>query len=914
MANAFTLAMGKSGSSDYRGASHHLPGFINLEGYKKQSTGPSQGDYPFDLIREKAVPQFDPDQKKIWWGGDWIDWKPTHTDFLYCGPPYYDFDFISRSKDLNDSEKGELVRFLLTVKLWETTPGEKLHTAQWVWHNSLLNGHLFAEALDDLFGLYWREGDDFPESYNFVFPAKFLIRYNTPKDDIPISMEKVYGTPEALSDFENTLDGLFSSINWDEIRLPPDTEILFDRKTSTSYEKVHKVRRPQWKNSLMFPIFETKELVGDRCKVQVYPGGVRDTIIADIRANHSIRWIERVMRHVLENVPESADTLYSSTYQSRLQNYLDKDGYHVLRDIKKCGLTYNTKDLFPIVKRLIEKYKPDKRWCRFDIFKHMVCRDGDNEILAERGYFLGMANHVVTLCNIVISRMARSMSYSHFPSKFVKNTTIVGNDDLGSVFYPACAESRQLAIEYLNNEHEIHASLGNITNRKKSVVKRFGLFYENYSAKGWQKKEALVCNALACAYLAPSIRVAKMYISSQSERFRSRWAFQRLVELANYWGPEFYDVNTELRVSCEIGGWLKQTSFSLSTSLRDLDEIWDDFKDMVPVAYEICRRNEGEPKPEFKTHGWVSNHVYTGEAKKTDPRVQLMCLTDDDILSFYKRLTTYQRRFSSRMITSSVSSKTKWKDKPGIQKSILSTKPWHCIPDSLVGYQTWTNSGYGFILPAESELYRRDNDPITALVNGTLDPNDEIMVWDPKVPAYCIDHIVQTTLWNYLLCSQFSNTGAIPILEYFYRNQIYPMPKGLPYGRTREPPGDIPEGDDSKIRQPCGPTSHFEACKYAHEEIQTEDADMPQLTDINEEMKNALETLSGMVGSSEYEERALPGQVLTKADLEELSEAELLDKILNADDTKFDHTERNELPNDFFDGSDSGAEFPLDLF
>jgi hypothetical protein len=494
------------------------------------------------------------------------------TKLSFAGPPYYDYGSILNS-EFSDNVKGELIRFLLTLSIWETTPGEKKHNAQWVWQNSLEKGHHFADELDDFFCFGWREAEEWPETYNFAFPARFLPRFNTPKDDLSLSLKPTFAVPEALEDFRETLKSILDDIPWDNVRMPSDSEILYDRKTTTSYNKDTKERGIQWHNSMLHPEFEVNMLVGDRCKVQTVPGSVRDTVIADIRANHSIRWIERTFRHILEYVEESADCLYSSTYLSRLKNYKDKDGYHALRDIKKCGITYNVKDLFPIIFEEISERKPDDRWQRSNIYKDIRYHDNGSEFVCKRGYCLGMANHVVTLCNIVISRMARARVYSRIGNRKVSNVTIVGNDDLASVFFPKNNDSRKLAEDYMNNEHEIHASLGNITNQKKSVVASAGLFYENYTQKGWKNKESLVCNAIACAYLAPDIRTAKLYISSQSDRFCSPWAFSHLRQLAEYWGPEFYNVETELYVTAEIGGWMHQTSYSLSTALVDLDLI-----------------------------------------------------------------------------------------------------------------------------------------------------------------------------------------------------------------------------------------------------------------------------------------------------------------------------------------------------
>jgi len=593
-----------------------------------------------------------------------------------------------------------------------------------------------------------------------------------------------------------------------------------------------------------------------------------------------------------------------------MENNVYKDGYHVLRDISKCGLTYNTKDIFPIVRRLLDEFLPDSRWDRFKIYEKMTYIDDEGSHEANKGYFLGMANHTVTLCNIVISRMARNMTYARIPSKFVKNSTLVGNDDLNARFSPKCKEALEIAQDYLNNEHEIHAMLGNKTNRKKSVVKEFGLFYENYGVDGWKGKESLVCNAIACAYLAPDIRTAKIYISGQSDRFKSRWAFAELVKLAKYWGPEFFTVETELRISNQIGGWLNTTSYGLITALLDLDEIWEKWEHMIPLAYATCKRTFSSPKPEHKTQESVSNHIYKGPSKKSDPRVQLFTLGYNDTMSFYKRLTTYQRKFRSRL-DGIVVRVIKYRELLEIQQDILKT-PWHCIPDSLVAYQTWSSSHLR-ALSSESELYRWDTDPIASLLEGNIEPMDEIMTWDPLIPSYARGIKINTTLWNYRACSQFSNSGAIPILEYFYRHRIYPMPKFLPKTRVRE----SPENDMRIVdKQTPGLRRHFEKCFYKHEHLQNDRVQEEELTEessqIQEKLNQALESVSSMLLGNDSRPA---GSIIQAADLLTHSKDELLDKLLAQDDTEYDHKNRPEDGqfNDFFDDSDDEA-FDFGIF
>jgi hypothetical protein len=460
-------------------------------------------------------------------------------------------------------------------------------------------------------------------------------------------------------------------------------------------------------------------------------------------------------------------------------------------------------------------------------------------------------------------------------------------------------------------------SLGNLVNIKKSCVKDSGLFYENYQAEGWIEKEALVCNAIACAYLAPSVRVAKHFIASQSDRFRTPWAFGQLRSLARKWGAELFSVEDELYITYEVGGWLKQTSMTLNTTLRDIDYLvergYDEWK--ICYAYDLCKRYNSTPKPQFKTPGFVINHVYQGLAKKTDPRVQLLALTDVDVRDFYKRLTTFQRKYSKRLENSSVYEKSRHHDVMRVMIDALKN-PWHAIPDSLVRYTTFTDTE-SFYLPVITELARYDEDPILSSLKGELSEEDEVFTWDPIIWGDLQNLVIQTSLYMYRGCSRFSNTGAIPILEYFWRYKEYPQVKrfygDLEIGRERDPPPPAKKQPVSR-----GPRKHHVVLR---EEVKLDYLDERVGPDkVVREHEDLMEILSGLMEGISLKDEE--GEVIRSPTPKTLTDEELrllgskqkvlhdqgedafLDALLTEDHSG-DHNVGFNAPScDFLDGSD----------
>jgi len=355
----------------------------------------------------------------------------------------------------------------------------------------------------------------------------------------------------------------------------------------------------------------------------------------------------------------------------------------------------------------------------------------------------------------------------------------VGNDD-----QDVCVsgyDAWRAAIEYFECEKEVQAQLGNLWHAKKSVVKEFGLFYEEYSRPGWKEKEALACNALACAYLAPNVRVAKVYISSQSHRFASKWAWRELCRLATFWGAEFFDVETELQISKEIGGWLDTRSLGLKTTLRDLDRLLNDGYSVGRINYalEVSRRTITGPRPEYSNPGLVTNDRYQGEAKKSHPRVQMLTLTDEDLTKYYSKLTSFQRnpeRKYAKLIPKHVNVV---KDRISLyRKILLSYSRWYAIPDSLID-EDQAIDGYDLI-PLNPLLEREF--PIDDIEDYLLHQGEELpdLTWDPEIPdSVMLYEEVHASVKEFIACAQFSNYGVLPALEWLRRWGTSPNPKRI---------------------------------------------------------------------------------------------------------------------------------------
>jgi hypothetical protein len=178
-------------------------------------------------------------------------------------------------------------------------------------------------------------------------------------------------------------------------------------------------------------------------------------------------------------------------------------------------------------------------------------------------------------------------------------------------------------------------------------------------------------------------------------------------------------------------------------------------------------------------------------AKKSHPKIQIYTLSEEDLIIYYKKLTKFQRDYSSRIskYQSRVKSKSLKSNLDSIQKSLMSREPWYTIPKNLViSEENWEHSVEINYL---SELSQTTDDPINDLLliakgYKSLDEvNLETLKWDPNIPTDVQDKILICDMVHLYTASQFSNCGVIPLLEYYSREEQIPITRLL--GRHRLP-------------------------------------------------------------------------------------------------------------------------------
>jgi hypothetical protein len=306
-------------------------------------------EIPTFTISNRFQPVIKPG-KRVLWTGDIVRFESSKK-LLTIGPPYYDFDRLSEI-NISEGAKREFHKFLISLKIWETIPVKRPLDASFYWELVVKEGPSCYKRIKDIFEYSLRYSYSVTklnlpdkeyykiDSYDAIFPYVHLplFREDDPKDYLYALTESEYDEGE-LENFRYELQQLLEDVP--KIERVLDEEILDEINTSSSYDDKRNRIVPHWQLNFDEEHPFSDEIRAVRKLVPVAPCSYRDTIITNRESNNSVRWCERQLRHVLEYIPESAVTKRSSTMLNRKSRVVNKRGYHIWRDFKKCGLTNN---------------------------------------------------------------------------------------------------------------------------------------------------------------------------------------------------------------------------------------------------------------------------------------------------------------------------------------------------------------------------------------------------------------------------------------------------------------------------------------------------------------------------------------------------------------------------------------------
>lgn len=503
----------------------------------------------------------------------------NHTDFLnQYGEhiPLLLFNPEEGLKRIGMPYKKHIEKFLIALDLWEQVPtGHRPFNKQWYLENSLIKGPLFADELNDIWDYSLRKHlspiYQVPSDknivritdYNSLFPYRYLIHWEEDTNDMEEWMLKplTHESSEVIDRLKREIDYFISSLP-STIEWINDEEILSEVKQSMALDDFE--RYPHFSiNNNEF----SEKLLAERCKVQVAPSGIRDTVILEKSSSNTIRWIEQQLNVLLDYMPESILGRSKIKYHRAFNRYFSLDsGVGVMRDIKKCGLTIPVKTFINLLVPRLERKYPQIPWARIRIYNNVLIRNKYSEnipwINPKRGIGLGMGNAITTLLLTLVNRIAiKEMSLE---GRKLRYTAFIGNDD--AVINFTGPDALFDAQDYLNMEKSIYEGLGGIYNLKKSFIATQRILFEEYSHPAFKEKECLfICGLADFAFMSP--RISRRYIASMTEQTQNPYILQFI---GNYIDQITHDPYSYLPY--ELGGYIRYLDKETSLS-RCLDYI-----------------------------------------------------------------------------------------------------------------------------------------------------------------------------------------------------------------------------------------------------------------------------------------------------------------------------------------------------
>jgi hypothetical protein len=319
-----------------------------------------------------------------------------------------------------------------------------------------------------------------------------------------------------------------------------------------------------------------------RTLIQVAPCGARDTVILNPSALNRVKWIDKQVRVILEELGSHIHISSESIIDKRLKDLSRRFSLFLHRDLKKEGITKPRELLKVTLEVLYEKYgfeafNSPNFYDSFQLYK-------DGEIIKPiRGHGLGMANALTTLIQITTAYMSISKA-SDYKGEEIESDFLALNDDFVIGF-----NNHDDLEQYWEAEDEVLDNLGLIREPDKSFwLERTFTLAERYISdeKDLYKKDSYYRREFLNAFSAYNITHAKSITSSlilSDIDYQERY----LKELVSFWGYEFYP--EEYEYPALFGGWFSFGYKSISLDLYLMDKL--DYIQPLYGAYKACMEN-----------------------------------------------------------------------------------------------------------------------------------------------------------------------------------------------------------------------------------------------------------------------------------------------------------------------------------
>jgi len=406
----------------------------------------------------------------------------------------------------------------------------------------------------DLEEMPWYQIYDIGDIFNYRY--WFFWDQEDPGD------EKYYFEPikpissESLERFKDTLRKMIP----DRIEKVPPEEILLQVSSSGCLKENTFTNSKHYKEVENGVNFSTKPLKAKSVYVQKCPGDTRTIVTLSPQQSNSVKWIERQLAALAEEISWSSYVRDPEEFENRFQTFKDKHSFFFCRDIKKDGLT-KVRPLIQAVLQVVNEAYPYLGLT----YVSQIYDDFTIEINGEifhppRGIGQGMSSAITTiiqsvLFNLTIDKLIEldNTVTGTFEAMFYHDDAVIGltnGDDIDDFVYA---------------EGLIFEEFQQIRNLRKSFEGPQFVFCERYSDELMDTKASMLFYLLRLPFAAINIAHAKA-LFQQISMYPCELKLDIYVEqLTRFWGYEFHV--EEASKPYLLGGWIPAKYQGVDTTM-----------------------------------------------------------------------------------------------------------------------------------------------------------------------------------------------------------------------------------------------------------------------------------------------------------------------------------------------------------
>lgn len=492
--------------------------------------------------------------------------------------------------------RSEIIRFQVSLDAYLESDNPILTSEFLI--QGVSSGYKFAKYLKDLrtscihhtfYAKTLDENDDlrdmpkyFLKDIGQIFNYNYLINWEEPDpEDYLYGWEPYSIDKGVLSELKEELEDLCDLVPNPEI-IDPVT-ILSELSGSRNIDPTTQKKSTNWKIKDKTNKFGKNIGTCHRTVLQLGPSNVRDTVIISSNSLNTVKFIDKQVQKILDELDESFQHSDPHKIEEKLQ-LMKKNRFFLMRDIQKEGIT-KPRELLKLTLEVLKSKFPKCKAFEFSDFYDDFNLLVDNKLKYPiRGHGLGMANSLTTFLQIAIFNLVLKYADCETYQFESECSALALNDD----FLVGFGNSEDFEA-YNYAEDIIFPKLGLLRHRKKSFYSEdcfvIAERYYHMNLESIEKKESYHRREILNCFACTNIVQAKQQTSSCVTYANIDIARSYLEEIVSFWGYEFFP--EEINYPYMFGGWFTLNMGGVNFDLVELERL--PFGNKIIRAYNACR-------------------------------------------------------------------------------------------------------------------------------------------------------------------------------------------------------------------------------------------------------------------------------------------------------------------------------------